>query len=173
MDNSKDITIRPLRPDEWQDLFRMRLKAVTDHPGYFMATPEHTKSHPPELWKKRISGEGQCVFGLFDQLNLIGITGIFTDREYDPSGATAHLVMSYIEPEYRGRGFSDLFYKARIEWARNQPHLKKLTTGHREGNEPSRRAMLRQGFQLIDKKLIDWPDGTQDLEYIYELTLKN
>lgn len=80
--------------------------------------------------------------------------------------------MDYIAPEYRGRGLSDLLYSARIEFAKNHTAWKKLAISHRQGNEPSRRAMVGQGFEYKGKKLITWPDGTEDWEWNYEMDLE-
>ena len=57
------------------------------------------------------------MFGLFDGDCLIGITAAFALAE-DPAAQTAIFGMSFILPEYRGRGLSRLLYEARLEWTR-------------------------------------------------------
>ncbi len=33
--------------------------------------------------------------------------------------------------------------------------------------------MIKHGFKFIGTEEIDWPDGTRDTEYMYELDLEN
>ncbi len=171
MTTDYNITLRALTPEDW-DIFRtMRICALKECPGVFLGKYEDAKNFPQEHWQETLDGQGKQVFGLFDNQELIGITAVFTWRE-DPSGETGVMAMSYIMPEYRGQGFSKLFYKARIEWAIHYRPFKKLAIGHREGNEPSRRAMLDHGFQYTGQDMIEWPDGVEDIEYNYELDLE-
>ena len=166
-----DVYIRPLSPDNWKEFRSIRIRAVKMHTGYFLAKPDETEQLPADHWKETLDGQGKQVFGLFDQEKLIGITAVFTWRE-DPTGKTGVMAMSFIEPEYRGKGYSNLFYKARIDFAKNYHAWDKLAIGHREGNDPSKKAMTKNGFQFIGTEEIDWPDGTRDIEYKYELDLK-
>lgn len=165
-----NITIRPMTPEEWESLRAMRLKAVRMHTGYFMGDPEATENYPATYWQEVLDGNGKRIFGLFDDERIIGITAIFTYRK-DPSGLTGDMAYTFIEPEYRGRGLVDLFYKSRIEWALEHTNFTKIVTAHREGNEPSRKAIMRNGFQHVGTQTETWPDGTQETEHRYELDL--
>jgi len=136
-----------------------------------MANPDEAKNLPKSYWLETLDCKGKQVFGLFDDQTLIGITGVFTWRE-DPSGQTGVMAMSFIEPSYRGQGHSNLFYKARIDFALQYKAWKKLVISHREGNEASRRAMIKHGFTLTGTEETDWPDGTRDREYNYVLDLE-
>ena len=69
---------------------------------------------------------------------------------------------SFIESAYRGKGWIDLFYKARLDHACRYKPWEILITDHRVGNEPSRKAILKHGFHFTEKVLIDWPDGSYD-----------
>lgn len=168
-----DITIRGVRHDEWEIFKALRLEAVTNNLHYFGNTPEEVMAKPENDWKRRIDSEGQRMFGLFDKGQLVGITDIFIDLKKDPAGQIANLSTTYIKPEYRGRGLTALFYNARFEWALAQPGVKKITTAHRIGNEPSRRAILANGFTLTDEGIIEWPNGTIDTELCYELNVNS
>jgi RimJ/RimL family protein N-acetyltransferase len=169
--NNQDIHIRLLKPEDWQILRKMRLRALQMNPDVFLGVYAVEFQNPDEKWHEVVDGTGKGVFGLFDGGTLIGITAVFTWRE-DPSGQTGVMAYSFIEPAYRGRGLSKLLYEARIAWAVRHKPFKKLVIAHREGNEASKRAMLAHGFVFTDTKSIDWPDGTADLEYNYELDLE-
>lgn len=165
------IAIRPLTPDDTEIFRALRLRALRMHPGYFAADPGKAEQEPEEYWRETLNGQGKQVFGLFGDTTLIGITGVFTWRE-DPSGQTGVMAMSFIEPDYRDHGYSDLFYKTRIDFAKSHKPWKKLVVSHRADNEPSKRAIAKHGFVLTGTKETDWPDGTRDKEYTYELDLE-
>ena len=152
-------------------MFRtMRLRALYLHKDLFSANLDEAAKKPDSFWIDTLDGAGKQVFGLFDEETLIGITGVFKQKE-DPSEKTGVMGMSFIEPSYRGQGYSSLFYEARIAFARTQPWTR-LIVCHRANNESSRRAILRHGFILTSTYERDWPDGTRDIEYTYELDLE-
>lgn len=165
------VTIRQLHEPDWQIFKGMRLKALQMHSDVFASPYAKEAVEPDSWWQQTLDGKGKAVFGIFDGKAMIGFTGIFTAR-IDPTSQTGILAMSYIEPDYRGQGLSQLFYKARIDWAINQPQLKKLIVSHREGNESSRRANQAFGFMLDNKERKLWPDGTEALEWNYTLDLE-
>lgn len=165
------ITIRPLRVDEWKSLKDFRLHAIATNPAVYTGTYEDTLQRSEETWRGMLDGKGRCIFGLFDGEILIGITGIFTFQD-DTTGQSAFLGMSFIEPAYRGQGLSAMLYRERIDWALHQTQFKKLISGHRADNEPSKRAMLRHGFKFTHKEWTRWPDGKEDWDYKYELDLE-
>lgn len=118
----------------------------------------------------RNDSDRQRVFGLFDGDTLIGMSAIFTYRD-DPTGETAVLAMSYIEPGYRGRGLARLLYEARLDWARSTGRFKRARVSHRRSNERSRRANQRFGFVESDAIPSTWPDGGRDDEVVYHVAL--
>lgn len=162
------IHIRPFLPKEWPDFKAKRLTALKELPHLFSAGYDDAITKPDEFWQDMLSGEKGIVFGLFDHTKLIGITGVFENWR-DETGETAHLCMSYIDPEYRGHGLSRLLYQARIDWARGKG-FKKMTVGHREGNEASKATNQKFGFKFTDKEEIDFPDG-RAFDFRYELVL--
>lgn len=164
------ISIRALDPAEWRMLRDFRLYALQSAPGAFALSYEECASWSAEQWQAGMSAPTHQIFGLFDRERLIGITGVFTRRE-DPSGQTALLVMSYIEPAYRGRGLSDMLYRARLDWIRASRRFRTVHVSHRASNEASRRANQRHGFVKIGTEPFTWPDGTTEDEVHYELKL--
>jgi RimJ/RimL family protein N-acetyltransferase len=164
------ITIRRFDPSEWRLFREFRLAALKAAPGVFATAYEEALARSPEEWRDTICGPDHQVFGLFDGQSLIGITAAFTSRE-DPSGETALLAMSFIIPEYRGRGLSRLLYDARLDWIRAQPQFRRVVVGHRASNEVSRRANQHYGFVPIERNHRVWPDGSSEDEIQYELLI--
>ena len=172
MDSSKGrFQIRQLKPSEWQILRDIRLKALEMHPGFFAGELEASKQYTEEHWRQNLDGKGKAIFGLFDRDTLVGITAIFTYKN-DPTERTGQMAYNYIEPAFRGIGLSNMFYKARIEWALENTNWTTLQTGHRIDNTASQATILRNGFELVGKNMIAWPDGSEKVELLYNLDLQ-
>ena len=169
--DENDIHIQPLTPKDWESFRAIRIRAVNMHTRYVLVRPDITEKQTSKYWKEMLDGQGKKVFGLFDKDKLIGITAVFTWSK-DPTGKTGIMAMNFIEPEYRGKGYSNFLYEACIIFAKNYFKWNKLTIGHRKGNEPSRKGMTNHGFQFKETEEIEWPDDTRDIEYRYELDLK-
>ena len=163
--------MRPLERSDWQALKAVRLLALSSEPGVFFSAHAREVEAADEVWQNLAAGDGTlCVFGAFDGGELVGITGVFTSRD-DPSGRTAAFGMTYLRPEYRGRGLSALLYETRLQWVRRQPRFTRVAVSHRRSNEPSRRAIARWGFGATGAKTRTWPDGGVEDELTYELQL--
>jgi RimJ/RimL family protein N-acetyltransferase len=166
------VTVRALEPAEWRAFRDLRLHALRTEPGLFASSYAAEAPFGEAEWRRRLSGEDRRAFGAFDGERLVGITGVITARD-DPSGETAMFVMSYLLPEYRGRGLSSAFYEARLAWLRERPRFTSVVVSHRRSNEPSRRANQRFGFVPVASVPTEWPDGTVDDEVTYELRLRD
>ncbi|HVY85993.1 MAG TPA: GNAT family protein [Caulobacterales bacterium] len=164
------ILVRPLSADHWQAYRDIRLRALKSEPGVYATTHAEALARADEVWKWSVSGPDHQVFGLFDGAALIGITAIYCDRA-DPSGETAALAQSFIDPAYRGRSLSALFYQARLEWARQHGGFRRVVVSHRASNLASMRANQRQGFRCTGSAPRVWPDGATEDEISYELVL--
>ncbi len=163
--------MRELQSDDWLALRELRLHALRSELGLFYKHPDEEAALPEDHWRALAAGgEGAQVFGLFDGERLVGITRTFTDSD-DPTGRTVGFGMSYLSPEYRGRGFASLFYKTRFAWVRARPHFRRVIIAHRGSNVASRRTIEKFGFRCIERIPHRWPDGTDDDDVCYELLL--
>ena len=160
--------LRRLWPEEWRAFRDLRLTALLGEPGVFSSTYDREVGFEEDQWRVRLSVG--AAFGLFDGGGLVGFTYAYTDRD-DPDGTTAGLAMSYLLPAYRARGLASDFYAARLAWARSLPSHRRVVTAHRASNAASRRAMERHGFRKIGERAAAWPDGGEEEEWLYELTL--
>ena len=165
------MTIRPLEPDEWEKFKELRLFALRTEPGMFCSTYAREAEFDEAEWRSRIRDDGGQAFGLFDGEHLVGLTAVYTNDDDDPSGATATLAMSFILPEYRGRGFAKMLYDARLTWIKAQAKFKRVTVSHRKSNDVSRKANQAHGFVQTGAQSRTWPDGITDDELMYELVL--
>ncbi len=162
------ISIRALDKSEWEAFRDFRLASLKATPGVFGIHYEVAASQSAQDWQSLIKGTDHQVFGLFDADRLIGITGVFPYNA-DSTGQTAQLVMSFILPDYRGRGLSSMLYDARLRWIRAQPQYQRAIVSHRKSNDVSRRANQRHGFIQTKVAPHTWPDGVTEDEVFYEL----
>lgn len=162
------IALRQLGPDDWRTFRTLRLAALADSPGNFFRSLDEEQAAPDARWIDLLSSDRQALFGLLDADRMIGITGVFTDRN-DP--ATAEFGMTWLDPAWRGRGLSALFYCERVGWARANG-FDCIAVSHRRSNETSRRAMLAAGFRETGAAPHHWPDGQIDDDIAYELPLR-
>ena len=149
----------------------MRLFALRTEPGVFLSPYDKEAAQTPDEWKALLALDDGRVFGLFEGSKLIGITAVFTWR-HDPFRKTAVFAMSYISPEYRGRGLSRFLYDARLAWVAEHPQFERIVVSHRDGNEVSGKANRPFGFEFVRTEQQDWPDGTSGPERVYEKRLR-
>ena len=168
---TETISSRALTPIDWQIFRSVRLKALKAHPDVYLSSYEAEVGEPENYWKETLDGMGKRMFGLFDKDDLIGIAAVFTWRG-DPTEQIGVLAMDYVDPGYRGRRLSRLFYQVRIDWALGQKQITKLVISHRESNESSRRANQAFNFEYEGRETIRWPDGAEAEEWRYFLDLE-
>jgi len=163
-----NICVRPLRSSEWPTFKDVRLVALQSAPGMFATSYQEALSRSSEDWRRNIAGPDHQVFGLFDGPRLIGIAGVFGGQE-EANRDTAFLVMSFIMPEYRGRGLSAMLYRARLDWIQQKGKFKRVVAAIRASNEVSQRACRHFGLECKGHAARNWPDGATEDELIYEL----
>jgi GNAT superfamily N-acetyltransferase len=161
------IELRRFSPDDWQTYKSIRLEALRAEPQFFGASYAFESTLSDEDWKARLLNPLCAVWGLYDSDECIGLTGIMQDRE-DPTAA--FMIASFMRSEYRRKGLSALYYKARIDWASEQGY-KLVYVAHRRGNLVSRSANQKFGFTYSHSKDVLWPDGTTDQSLCYKLEL--
>ncbi len=159
--------LRRFLPDDWQVYRAIRLEALQTESHFFGSGYEEELKETEEQWRKRLSHPVGATWGLFYETECVGLTGISPLRKETD---TLLLRSSYIRREHRGRGISGLFYTTRIEWAKTHGYSR-LIVYHREGNEASKAANQKFGFQYTHTERMDWPDGSDDGHICYELVL--
>ena len=163
------MSLRRLGPEDWRAVRAVRLAGLREAPGNFFASMEQAQALPDRYWADLLAQETTALFGAFAGEDLVGLTGIFTDRD-DPSGRTALLGMTYLAPAHRGSGVGHRFFAERLSWARERGFARVIVS-RRASNEPSRRAIERAGFERTGARRHGWPDGGEEDDVQYELWL--
>ncbi len=165
-----NISIRQINKDDWQEFSEIRLKALQSDPKVFGSHYEREKNYSKQDWIEWVGAKNQAIFFIYDEEKPVGMTGIYIPQDTSAK-TTAVLWGSWLEPDYRRKGISDLMYKARINWAKSQPELKRIEVSHRESNVASKYANQKHGFQLVKEEDKVWHDGISEKDVIHELKL--
>lgn len=162
--------VRALDEKDWEIFKAIRLEALSLHKNNFSMTYEQSAKESDEYWKNTLIHDNKRIFGLFDGDTLIGIGGVFTDKD-DASSKTAILGMGYIKEAYRGRKLSRLIYQARIDWARESGSFERIAVSHRKGNDASMNANQAFGFKYIGEERKKFGDDKEYTDVKYELRI--
>ncbi|MBS1618602.1 MAG: GNAT family N-acetyltransferase [Bacteroidetes bacterium] len=162
------ITLRRYITEDWQALKDIRLEALQNEPHFFGGRYHEEAARADQHWIDMLAQDDYWAFwGLYDGDTCIGLTGAARLRA-DPTCAL--LIASYIRTEYRNKGLSALYYKARIDWARSLGY-KTVEVHHRSDNHISKAANQKFGFVYTHTDNVLWPDGTHDDRLCYRLIL--
>jgi RimJ/RimL family protein N-acetyltransferase len=167
----KSFTIRKLTEDDWLELSQIRLKALLSDPQVFGSNYEREKDTPEADWRKLLRSDENAIFLIYENEKPIGMTCISIDRD-DETKKTALMWGSWLAHEFRRRGLSELMYRTRIDWAKKQPTVEKITVSHRASNLSSKFANQKHGFKFTHTKEKIWTDSTTEDEVCYELQIK-
>ena len=166
-----NISIRQLTENDWREFSQIRLKALQTDPSVFGSNYEKESQMSEAEWRNRLQAKDNAIFLIYEDETPIGMTCISIDRD-DPTRKTALLWGSWLAPDFRGKGLSELMYRTRINWAKNQPTVEKIIVSHRASNVASKYANQKHGFVLTHKTEKVWTDGATEDEIFYELKIK-
>lgn len=162
--------IRLLNENDWLAFSQIRLKALKTDPKVFGSNFERESKFPEDDWRERLRAEDNAIFLISDDEAPIGITAVSVDRN-DRSGKTALLWGSWLAPEFRGKGLSNLMYQTRIDWAKSRSNVEKIIVSHRASNLASKRANQKYGFTETHTTEKIWTDDATENEIFYELKI--
>jgi RimJ/RimL family protein N-acetyltransferase len=165
-----NVSIRQLKENDWREFAQIRLKALLTDPKVFGSNYERELQMTEADWREKLRATDNAIFLLYENETPVGITCVSVDRN-DATQKTALLWGSWLAPEFRGKGLSELMYRTRIDWARRQPTVEKITVAHRASNVSSKFANQKHGFVETRRIEKTWTDGVTEDEILYELKL--
>jgi RimJ/RimL family protein N-acetyltransferase len=162
--------IRQIKEFDWAELRTIRLLALQSDPAVFGSNYAKESQMTESDWRGWLATNDSGIFLIDVDGKPLGMAGIAIDRT-DPTKKRALLWGSWLAPAQRGKGYSHLFYEARITWAKNHPTCEKIIVSHRASNLASKHANQKHSFVWTHNKQKTWPDGTTEDECCYELVL--
>lgn len=157
--------VERLRPDEWERLRTIRLRALRDAPDAFGVTAARAAERSPESWREGLDHLATFVAtrGGAD----IGLVRGAPDQD-SPDGAW--LISMWVAPEGRGLGVGDLLIASVVSWARTEG-FGRLQLDVGDTNEHAIALYSRQGFEPTGHRGHLEPPRDHITEHRRELTL--
>ncbi len=97
------IEIVPLKADEWEDLKRLRITALTESPDSFSPTAESARAHDDDYWRRGAQRAAEAAnFEMFIVRRNGSGLGLGSANR-DDSGV-GHIGAMWVDPSLRGQG---------------------------------------------------------------------
>jgi len=136
--------IREARPDDWQLLRDVRLRALADAPYAFLTTLEQASQRSDDDWREWAAPDvSRTAFVAEGHGRFEGMVAGFVADEPE----TVHLVAMWVDPAARGTGVAAQLVEAVVEWARARGAAR-VVLNVEEGNDRALRLYERCGFSV-------------------------
>ncbi|MBT0769001.1 GNAT family N-acetyltransferase [Kineosporia sp. J2-2] len=136
------LTVRQLRPDDWQLFARLRLECLGTAPEAFASRYETWQHATPEQWRSRLL-DVPANWAAMAGSTPIGLISGSLDGD-----GSAELMSMYVSPTGRGRGTGDLLISTMVGWSGRQPGVHRVGLGVYENNDRAQKLYLRNGFSF-------------------------
>lgn len=164
--NDSHRAIRPLRQDELDDWWEMRLVALQHHPDAFGSSFEWAKEQGPSYLIERNFRDTSALNRIFVACDadgsMLATAGVFRD-----SGKRSHIAVIwgvYTRPEHRGQGLSKRLITTAMDHCRSFPDIRQIHISVNADNAPAKRVYESAGFVTWGRepRAIVLPDGDYD-----------
>ncbi len=142
----EQIEVRRVRPDEWEALRDLRLRALATDPDAFGDTHERAVTDDESIWRARADRpDGTTFVAVAVGGRMVGMAG------GGPAPHRADVAAVYgmwVAPEARGQGLGGQLLSAIEDWARNARY-ELIGLGVTTTNEPAIRLYTHRGYADI------------------------
>ena len=154
------MDIRLARPEEWEALRDLRLRALHDTPDAFGGTAEEAEDQPEPYWRGWILGEGwdgDVRSWVADDRGRL--RGMAVGVRFDAEPATVNLFGMWIEPTLRGTGIATRLVGMVESWGRALG-ANRLVLRVSDGNGRAERFYAKLGFVRTRRPSMPLRDGS-------------
>jgi GNAT superfamily N-acetyltransferase len=118
MTSETSVTVRAVRPEEWQRFRDVRLRALADSPDAFGSTLEQERDHGRAKWVEWISGWSEATNRAFVALEDDTWLGIAVGSRtgHEP---IVHVYSMWVDQSARRMGIGRLLLDKVVDWARS------------------------------------------------------
>ncbi len=139
--------IRALDAGDAEALAELRLRALTDSPLAFLASPEDDFASSIESTRDVVSRAAESpVFGAWNE-QLVGMVGLYRDRHVK-AAHKVHIWGMYVRPESRKRGLGRRLLDAALEYARGIETVRVAHIGVTDNAADAKSLYVRAGFRV-------------------------
>lgn len=114
------IHVRRIRPDEWEALRELRLRALADSPLAFGSTLAAERDQPAEFWRNHArrgaTETSRATYVVVDERGAL--RGLATGSVDKETTSLAHLYSMFVDPPLRRGGFGRTLVARVCDWAR-------------------------------------------------------
>ena len=143
---NRQVTIRPVRSDEWRRWRQTRLRMLRDDADFFATRYDDMVREPDAMWRAwvadAVAGEQKTLFVAEEDGRWLGVVGAFV--RVDPS--EVQLISMWVDPAARGRGIAQQLIRAVARWTEARGSTT-VVLFVQEANEPARALYTRAGFR--------------------------
>ena len=98
-----EVEIVPLKADEWMDLKRLRITALTESPDSFSPTAESARAHDDDYWRRGAQRSADAAnFEMFIVRRNGDALGLASAHRADDG--VGHIGAMWVDPVLRGQG---------------------------------------------------------------------
>ena len=139
--------VRRVRPEEWEELRAVRLRALEESPDSFGSTAVEGQRRGDGDWRAWADAGARspstAVFVAEHAGRFVGLCGSFL---HEDDARTAQIVAMWVAPDQRGRRLGEELLAVASEWSADQG-AEELVLDVTETNRSARRLYARAGFR--------------------------
>jgi GNAT superfamily N-acetyltransferase len=137
------VEVQRVQAAEWQELRKLRLRALADAPGAFASTLAREAAFPDDVWRQRAQG-GPASANFIARAGGVGVGMAAVVAESDPG--RLQLVGMWVDPRHRRRGVAQALIGQAVRWSRDH-QARELIAWVAENNSAARRLYARSGLR--------------------------
>ena len=144
--SSNDIAIVPLRADQWQDLKRLRITALTESPDSFSPTAASARLHDDAYWQRGAQRAAETpdfeMFIVRRDGHGMGLGSAGRDEQ-----GVGHIGAMWVDPGLRGHGVGARLFDTCVEFLKCRG-CASIELSVTETNAPAIALYQSRGFAL-------------------------
>ena len=148
----RKIKINVISEDNLDAYKAMRLTSLKDTPDAFGSTYDRELAFSNDIWKSRISPQGNTLHLLPLLIEYDGINaGLASGAVHKQDSNSAHLYQMWVAPEFRGKGLGKALLSRIKTWA-EELHLEKVLLSVTTSNTNAFNLYKSFGFMAVGNK---------------------
>ena len=134
-----------MAPADAEAYLALRLQALERDPRAFTSTYAEEAAAGLALARRRLDNPASVTFGAFRAGAMAGTVALLL-REHARARHKCELVAMYVSGPERGRGIGGALLEHLLDFARTEPHMRKIMLQVVDGNETAQRFYEKHGF---------------------------
>jgi ribosomal protein S18 acetylase RimI-like enzyme len=138
------VEVQQVQAADWEELRKLRLRALADAPNAFASTLEKEAAFPDDVWRQRTQG-GPASATFIVRADGVGV-GMAAVIAEPAAPGRMQLVGMWVDPQHRRRGIAQTLISQAVRWSRDH-QARELILWVAEDNTAARLLYARAGFR--------------------------